>query len=147
MPRPAEERTLEEPERWAALQFSARSVGVHARPGSNSCAEIASSSRSPGASVRRGARREGGMNAAKMVGAAIAARGRVALVGSSEGERGYLCFTRPPGVGAAMDATLRTVLPIVGGRGGGSPEIAQGSGNASRLAEALAVASQLVKAA
>jgi len=89
---------------------------------------------------------EGGMNAAKLVGTAVAARGRVALIGSSEGGRAYLCFTRPAGAGAAMDATLRAVLPLVEGRGGGSPEIAQGSGNVSHLADALAAASQLLRA-
>jgi len=89
---------------------------------------------------------EGGMNAAKLVGTAVAARGRVALIGSSEGGRAYLCFTRPAGAGAAMDATLRAVLPLVEGRGGGSPEIAQGSGSDSHLADALAAASQLLRA-
>jgi len=89
---------------------------------------------------------EGGMNAAKLVGTAVAARGRVALIGSSEGGRAYLCFTRPAGAGAAMDATLRAVLPLVEGRGGGSPEIAQGSGNVSHLADALAAASHLLRA-
>jgi len=88
---------------------------------------------------------EGGSSGAKLVAAAVTARGRVALIGSSDGERAHLCFSRPAGAGAAMDAVLRGVLPIVDGRGGGSPEIAQGSGKATRLAEALSAASQLVK--
>jgi len=83
---------------------------------------------------------EGGMQAAKLLASALVARGRTALIASPEGERGHLCFARPPGTGAPMNAVLRSVLPIVAGKGGGSAEIAQGSGSASRLAEALSTA-------
>src|SRR5262249_29044621 len=83
---------------------------------------------------------EGGMQAAKLLAAALVARGRIALIASPDGERVHLCFARPPGPGAPMNAVLQSVLPILGGRGGGSAEHAQGSGNASRLAEALSAA-------
>jgi alanyl-tRNA synthetase len=43
-----------------------------------------------------------------------------------------------------MNTVLKSVLTILEGQGGGSAEIAQGSGNASRLTEALTAASQLV---
>ena len=83
---------------------------------------------------------EGGMQAAKQLASALAARGRIALIASSDGERAHLCFARPPGNGPSMSSALKSVLPIIGGKGGGSAEIAQGSGDAARLAEALAVA-------
>src|SRR5262249_16903874 len=89
---------------------------------------------------------EGGMNGAKLVATEIAARGRVALIGSCEGERAHFCFSPPAGAGAAMGPGLKAILPIAEGRGGGSAEIAQGSGNASRLDEALSAASQLLRA-
>jgi alanyl-tRNA synthetase len=87
---------------------------------------------------------EGGMQAAKLLAAALVARGRVALIAAREGERIHLCFSRPSGQGAAMNAVLKDVLPIVEGQGGGSAEIAQGSGSASRVAEALAAARKFV---
>jgi len=87
---------------------------------------------------------EGGLQAAKLLSTALVARGRVALIASREGQRVHLCFSRPAGPGAAMNAVLKSVLPILEGQGGGSAEIAQGSGNASRLTEALTAARQQV---
>jgi alanyl-tRNA synthetase len=83
---------------------------------------------------------EGGMQAAKLLAAALVARGRNALIASSDGDRVHLCFARPAGNGPSMSSILKNVLPIIRGKGGGSAEIAQGSGDGSRLAEALAVA-------
>ncbi len=83
---------------------------------------------------------EGGMQAAKLLAAALVARGRIALLASIDGERVQLCFARPAGDGPSMSAVLKNVLPIIGGKGGGSAEMAQGSGDGSRLAEALAAA-------
>ncbi len=83
---------------------------------------------------------EGGMQAAKLLAAALVARGRIALIASPEGERVHLCFARPAGSGVPMNAVLKSVLPILEGQGGGSAEIARGSGNASRLKEALSAA-------
>ena len=83
---------------------------------------------------------DGGILAAKHLASALVTRGRIALIASPDGERGYLCFARPAGTGAPMNAVLKSVLPIVEGKGGGSAEIAQGSGSASRLAEALSAA-------
>ena len=80
------------------------------------------------------------MEAAKQLASALAARGRIALIASSNGERVHLCFARPPGNGPSMSSVLKSILPIISGKGGGSAEIAQGSGDGSRLAEALAVA-------
>lgn len=83
---------------------------------------------------------DGGMQAAKHLASALTARGRIALIASPDGERGYLCFARPAGTGVPMNTVLKSVLPIVGGQGGGSAEIAQGSGSASRLPDALSAA-------
>jgi alanyl-tRNA synthetase len=80
------------------------------------------------------------MQAAKLLASALVARGRIALIASPDGERGHLCFSRPAGTGVPMNTVLKSVLPILAGQGGGSAEIAQGSGNASRLAEALSAA-------
>jgi alanyl-tRNA synthetase len=83
---------------------------------------------------------EGDMQAAKVLGAALVARGRVALIAAREGGRAHLYFARPPGPGLPMNAVLKAVLPILGGKGGGSAENAQGSGDPARLDEALQVA-------
>jgi alanyl-tRNA synthetase len=83
---------------------------------------------------------DGGMQAAKRLAGALVARDRIALIASPDGERVHFCFARPPGTGVPMNAVLKSVLPIVAGQGGGSAEVAQGSGNASRLSEALAAA-------
>jgi alanyl-tRNA synthetase len=83
---------------------------------------------------------QGDMQAAKVLAAELVARGRIALVAAREGGRAHLCFARPSGPGLPMNAVLKAVLPILGGKGGGSAENAQGSGEASRLSEALAAA-------
>jgi len=83
---------------------------------------------------------EGGMQAAKLLAGALVARGRTALIASGDGERVHLCFARPQGSGPSMSSILKNVLPIIGGKGGGSAEMAQGSGDGSRLTEVLAVA-------
>ncbi len=88
---------------------------------------------------------EGGMLAVKRLAGALVARGRVALIASTEGERVYLCFARPAGTGVPMNAVLKSILPMLSGQGGGSAEHAQGSGNPSRLAEAMAAAARQVE--
>jgi alanyl-tRNA synthetase len=89
----------------------------------------------------------GGMQAAKLLAGALVARGRIALIASPEGDRVHLCFARPPGAGAAMNAVLKSILSIIGGKGGGSAEIAQGSGSAERMAEALSAARKQIDTA
>lgn len=68
---------------------------------------------------------------------------RVALIGSRSEGRAHLVFGRsanaPPGLD--MSALLRKALPAVEGRGGGSPQIAQGGGpNLDGLDLALSIA-------
>jgi alanyl-tRNA synthetase len=77
----------------------------------------------------------------KAVAQALAARGRIALVGAVDGDRAHLCFARARGPGANLGNLLRESVALLGGKGGGAPELAQGSGpDAARLDEALAAA-------
>jgi alanyl-tRNA synthetase len=66
-----------------------------------------------------------------------AAPGAVALLGL-HGERAQLLVARAEGVPLDAAALLRAALPLVGGKGGGSPALAQGGGpNAAGLEAAL----------
>ncbi len=77
----------------------------------------------------------------KAVAQALAARGRIALVGGVEEDRAHLCFARARGPGVHLGELLRESAETLGGKGGGAPELAQGSGpDAVRLDEALAAA-------
>jgi len=78
---------------------------------------------------------------ARALAAALADRGRVALIGAVEDGRAHLCFARPRGAGGPpMHDLLKEALQVLGGKGGGSAEFAQGSGDPARLDEALAAA-------
>jgi alanyl-tRNA synthetase len=102
----------------------------------------------PGAPVA--ARIEGVLGTAAALRAAaqaLAARGRVALLGTVEGERAHLCFARPKGAGPHLGEALREAVAVLGGKGGGSPDLAQGGGpDVARLEDALAAASARVQA-
>jgi alanyl-tRNA synthetase len=75
---------------------------------------------------------------AKAVASALAARGRVALVGAAEDGRAHLAFARPRGPGPHLGELLRAAAARLGGKGGGAPDAAQGSGpDASALEAAL----------
>jgi alanyl-tRNA synthetase len=72
---------------------------------------------------------------------ALVARGREALLGARGGGRAYLCFARPKGPGRDMGALLREAVAALGGKGGGSPDLAQGSGTeVVKLGEVLEAA-------
>ena len=78
---------------------------------------------------------------ARAVAAAVAERGATALVGAVEDGRAHLCYARPRGApGPGMNEVLKAALAVLGGKGGGSPDFAQGSGDPARLDEALAAA-------
>jgi alanyl-tRNA synthetase len=78
---------------------------------------------------------------ARAIAAAVAERGAVALIGAVEDGRAHLCFARPRGSsGPGMNEVLKPALELLGGKGGGSPDFAQGSGGPERLDEALAAA-------
>ncbi len=63
----------------------------------------------------------------RAVAAELAARGRTAILGAVEGERAHLCLARPKGPGPHLGNVLRAAAAEHGGKGGGSPELAQGS--------------------
>ncbi len=83
---------------------------------------------------------ERGAAFARAVAQAITAEGGTALIASIEDGRAHLVFGRPKGPGPAMGAVLKEALALLGGKGGGSAEFAQGSGDPARLEEALALA-------
>jgi len=68
----------------------------------------------------------------------LAAQGRTALLGGVEDGKGYLCFARPKGAGPAMGELLREAVALLGGKGGGAPDLAQGGGpDGARIEAAL----------
>jgi alanyl-tRNA synthetase len=79
---------------------------------------------------------------ARGVAQAIAQDGGTALLGAVEEGRAHLVFARPKGAeGVGMGALLKDALALIGGKGGGNPDFAQGSGAvAEKLDEALALA-------
>jgi alanyl-tRNA synthetase len=84
---------------------------------------------------------------AKAVAAALAAKGRVALLGAVEDGRAHLAFARPKGAGPHLGERVRAAAAALGGKGGGAPDQAQGSGpDAARLEEALRAAERAVAA-
>ena len=79
----------------------------------------------------------------KALAQALAARGRTALLGGVDGERAHLCFARKRGPGVHLGEILRESAALLGGKGGGAPDLAQGSGpETERLEEALAAATR-----
>jgi alanyl-tRNA synthetase len=74
--------------------------------------------------------------------ALIAHPNTIALLGSRDGETARLVFARSSDAPGDMSELMSRVCPIVGGRGGGRPDMAQGGGkNIEKLAEAIARAS------
>jgi len=87
------------------------------------------------------ARLERGAAFARAVAQAIAAGGGTALLGAVEDGRGHLVFARPKGAqGPPMGALLKEALAGMGGKGGGGPDFAQGSGAPEKLDQALTAA-------
>lgn len=81
----------------------------------------------------------------KAVAAALATRGRVALLGAVEGGRGHLAFARPKGAGPHLGEAVREAAARLGGKGGGAPDAAQGSGpDAAALEAALSAAATAI---
>lgn len=70
----------------------------------------------------------------------------VALLGSTDGGV-RIVFARSPDVAADMGALLREFIPIVGGKGGGKPDFAQGGGqDPNKVRECLDAAKAKVRA-
>ncbi len=98
--------------------------------------------RPPGPVVARLEPPLSGAAALRTVAQALVSRGRVAVLGGVEEGRGQLCIARPRGAGPNAGEVLREAVALLGGKGGGSAELAQGGGpEAARLAEALELAS------
>ncbi len=77
----------------------------------------------------------------KAVAQALAARGRTAVLGGIDAGRAHLCLARARGAGAHLGEVLRESVGVLGGKGGGAPDLAQGSGpDVGRLDEARAAA-------
>jgi len=69
---------------------------------------------------------------------ALAARGRVGYLAAVEDGRAYLAFGRPKeGAGAPMGERLKAAVAALGGKGGGTPDFAQGSGPATAELQAV----------
>jgi len=87
------------------------------------------------------ARLERGAAFARAVAQAVAQEGGVALLAAVEEGRAHLVFARAKGVaGPAMGALLKESLAVLGGKGGGGPDFAQGSGAPEKVDDALALA-------
>jgi alanyl-tRNA synthetase len=79
----------------------------------------------------------------RAVASALAAAGRTAVLGAREPGRAHLCFARPRGQGPSAGEAVRLAAERLGGKGGGSPELGQGSGpDETRLGEALALGAE-----
>lgn len=79
----------------------------------------------------------------KAVASALAARGRFALLGAVEDGRAHLCFGRPRGAGPHLGELVKRAAARLSGKGGGAPDLAQGSGpDAGALEAALDEAAQ-----
>jgi len=78
---------------------------------------------------------------ARAVAQAIAEGGGTALLAAVEEGRAHLVFARPKGAaGPAMGALLKESLAVLGGKGGGGADFAQGSGAPEKVDDALALA-------
>jgi alanyl-tRNA synthetase len=77
------------------------------------------------------------MEDARRLARIIVERGGIALLGMKDGTA-KLLFARTPALSVDMSVLMREAAAIVGGKGGGKPDQAQGGGpHAERLAEAL----------
>ncbi len=77
----------------------------------------------------------------RAVAQALAARGRVALLAGADEGRASLCFARPRGPGPHLGDLVREAAALLGGKGGGSPDLAQGGGpGVDRVGAALDLA-------
>lgn len=61
----------------------------------------------------------------------------VAILATTVGGAARLVFARSPRVDLDVSKLMAEACQVLGGRGGGKPDLAQGGGNAARLAEAL----------
>jgi len=78
---------------------------------------------------------------ARAVAQRLSQEGGTALLAAIEDGRAHLVFARPKGAeGPGMGVLLKQALAVLGGKGGGGPDFAQGSGAPEKLDDALALA-------
>jgi alanyl-tRNA synthetase len=78
--------------------------------------------------------------------ALIAHQNVVALLGSRDGDTARLVFARSADAPGDMNTLIRGACSIIGGRGGGRPDMAQGGGTSvEKLGEAIDSASKAFK--
>lgn len=78
----------------------------------------------------------------------LAAGAKVVALLGSQGRKGQVVFARSGDLGMDMSAVLRAASAAIGGRGGGTPAVAQGGApEPSRIPEAVDFAAQQVRAA
>ena len=103
-------------------------------------AQIVDLDRHPNADNLLIAKVERGAGYARAIAANLSNAGHTALIASIDEGRAHLCFSRPKGAGPSMNELLKEALALLSGKGGGSADFAQGSGDPARLDEALAAA-------
>lgn len=75
--------------------------------------------------------------------ALVLKRGSAVVLFGSSGQRAHLLLAQQPGLPYDMGGLLRQVIPLIGGRGGGSRDLAQGgSATEADISEALREASR-----
>jgi alanyl-tRNA synthetase len=74
----------------------------------------------------------------------LISRFKVVALLASVGERTHLCFARSEGIDLDMAALLREACGQLGGKGGGQPHLAQGSGSETDLTRVCAVLSDVI---
>jgi alanyl-tRNA synthetase len=74
----------------------------------------------------------------------LVGRFKVVALLASVGERTHLCFACSEGVELDMAALLREACTQLGGKGGGQPHLAQGSGSETDLTRVCAVLSDVI---
>lgn len=132
-------RAAEERQRKALEQAEARLLEVDAH------SLLAAAEQIGGAPLVVAAYADRTLDQLRLLGRLITEAGGVALLGGRTGEgasaKAQLVFARAAALPYDMGALLKTAAGVVGGRGGGRPEAAQGGGpEVARLDEALAAA-------
>ncbi len=95
--------------------------------------------------VVRAFRDRGGEDVRRLAMALATMPATVGLLGLRSGDRASLIFARSPDLAHDMTALLRNVVPLIGGRGGGTPALAQGGGpGVDKLETALVTARDLL---
>src|SRR5205807_7463745 len=78
--------------------------------------------------------------------ALIAQPNTIALLGSRDGDTARLVFARSADASGEMNALMRQACSVIGGHGGGRPDMAQGGGkDVAKLEAAIGTATTILK--